>query len=174
MPQLGYILNIYDAINFDIGLEEITFRGILCEKYSYKQDHRESSGTSYRCRLKGLEYKPNVKYSPEYKKSKMDVVQMIDRLNGWMVCRWFSVDTYKRLIIQLIDPITEENLANYLMDKFPDTFQRYRSGGKKRMMETINRPLIIADSEDRSRNQGDEQTDSESTEISQETDSDEE
>jgi hypothetical protein len=136
-------LNIYDAINFDIGLEEITFRGILSEKYTYKQEGEENTGTSYRCRLKGLEYRPNVKYTPEYKRSKMDVVQLIDRLNGWMVCRWFSVDTYKRLIIQLVNPVTEENLAVYLLDKFPDIFQRYRSGGKKRFLErnSIERPL---------------------------------
>jgi len=130
MPQLGYILNIYDSINFDVGLDEITFQGILNEKYTYKENGKEYSGISYRCRLKGLEYKPNVKFNPEYKQSKLDVIKLIDRLNGWMICRWFSVDTYKRLIVQLINPITNEMLTNYLLGTYPSIFQKYRSGGK--------------------------------------------
>lgn len=143
MPQLGYILNIYDAINFDIGLEDISFRGVLSEKYTYKQDGREFLGISYRCRLKGLEYKPNVRYSLEYKQSKMDVVKLIDRLNGWMICRWFSVDTYKRLIVQLTNPVTDELLTNYLLDTYPSIFQRYKSGSKKsQFMETDLPPAI--------------------------------
>jgi hypothetical protein len=160
MPQLGYILNIYDAINFDIGLEDITYRGILCEKYHYRQHEKDCTGISYRCRLKGIEYKPNVKYTADYKKSKLDIVQLIDRLNGWMVCRWFSVDTYKRLIIQLTDPITDENLSSYLLEKFPDTFQRYRSGGKRRITE-LDRQQPEFDNEDRSRSPDPSQTESE-------------
>ena len=57
--MVGYVVNVHDAVNFDIDLllpdELITrYQNVITNQYTYSRGNEEVTGTTFRCRLKGI------------------------------------------------------------------------------------------------------------------------
>lgn len=108
---IGYVVNIYDPLNYDIDLildADQMDTIINAEKKIYKYDEYDEDfnkiqkeGSIYRCRISeiGVNRKkyPNLKKDPiNYK-----IKTMIDNFDGWVICNVLGVDECKRVLIDL-------------------------------------------------------------------------
>ena len=64
--KLGFVVNIHDALNFDIDLclepeEQKKYNHVLSMDYTYSQSAHVYNGKTHRCRLKGIGIKKNLK-----------------------------------------------------------------------------------------------------------------
>lgn len=130
-PQLGFIVNIYDALNYDIDFPYIdkTTRNskmlepVIHNKYSYKHILNngtltaESMGTSYRCRLNGIEINNSTYNRKILKQYTTDVKKIIDRVDGWCECYFRGVDVFNRLLIDVKINQININLCEHLLTK---------------------------------------------------------
>lgn len=134
------MVNVHDAINFDIDLsftpaQKYQYRHVITNEYEYKElssgEERKSS-KAYRCRLKGIQLtaqRGSKEDNTTMKRATKDMVQMIDRCDGWVVCVIDTVDVYNRLLIDLVDPaLFPEYYRSYrsmLFERYPDLFKKY-------------------------------------------------
>lgn len=130
--QIGYITNIHDSTNVDIGMEFISGDlDIIQDKYKY-QDITESGktdvkiGRTYRCRLMGLGVRQEVRKTKRYKSSQLDLERIISRCGGFLCCRLYAVDRYKRILVTLYDPISKQNINELLLSRYDDVFYEYK------------------------------------------------
>ena len=138
----GYVVNVHDAINFDIDLsftpaQRYTYRHVITNEYEYKEESSEEEGKlgkAYRCRVKGIQlssssYRGTREKTASMKKATTDMEQMINRSNGWVVCAIDSADVYNRLLVDLIDPaLFPEKYVSYrdmLFARYPSLFTEY-------------------------------------------------
>jgi len=48
----------------------------------------------------------------------IDIKQLIDRTDGWVLCKISDIDVYKRLLVEIIVPTTDDiNLKSLILDK---------------------------------------------------------
>ena len=133
--QRGYILNIYDPLNFDIGFEEeIDMQTGSHDVYQYThlaaiESPEESSvktAKSYRCHLKDLRFKANAKCHHDFGIAKKVLIQWSDYSDGHVNCKIHNIDTYNRLIVEIFDPFTLESYKTYLVQNFQTIFCIYQ------------------------------------------------
>jgi hypothetical protein len=109
----GYIVNIWDPLNYQISLDlpENLSDKIYHEFYTYKDSLNgpEKIGKVYRCRLKNLRI-----CRQTFRDSQNLIQSVINRVNGWVICKALYVDKYQRLIVELYDPVTFENFSDIL------------------------------------------------------------
>jgi len=140
----GYTVNVHDAINFDIDLfltsqHRTQFRHVITNEYQYKEESSSEeikTGKVYRCRLKGIKVSD---HNSRKSKSQMhaatrDVRHATDRSNGWVICIIYDVDVYNRLLVDILDPKTQESLKEFLLSDYdifipyiPHTYEEKRS-----------------------------------------------
>ena len=131
----GYIVNVHDAINFDIDLfltpqQRVQYRHVITNEYQYKEESSTEEvkiGKVYRCRLKGIQVSDHAsrKTKSELYVASQDIIQMTDRSNGWIICVIDSVDVYNRLLVDLLDPVTCESLKDFLFHQYESLFTEY-------------------------------------------------
>lgn len=135
----GYVVNVHDAINFDIDLsftstQRYQYRHVITNEYEYKEKSSEDerkSGKAYRCRLKGIQLiSHRSKESDQLmRKAIKDMIQMINRCDGWVVCVIDGADVYNRLLIDVVDPaLFPEYYRSYrevLFKRYPNLFTKY-------------------------------------------------
>ncbi len=107
----GYVVNIYDPLNYDIDLylnqdQENLINNAEKKTYKYVEYDEEfnkiqKEGNIYRCRISeiGIDRKkyPNLKKDPiNYK-----IKTMIDNFDGWVICNILGVDECKRVLVDL-------------------------------------------------------------------------
>jgi hypothetical protein len=196
---IGYVVNIHDSVNYDINLmmpDEMKrkFSRGITNTYTYEDDYgNERIGTTYRCRIKGIdvridtlplknyysntppggssgyssrELKRNISAptriferrdyrdnSPSYsnrnsifnssgkktpikkirktsnpviREAHVEMIRKINRFNGWVICKVHDIDIYKRILVSLYDPITQEDISNLLLTApYSQFFSRY-------------------------------------------------
>lgn len=160
---IGFVVNIHDVINFDIDLDipnnlRKKYQNVVCNKYIYQDlgnDFLENPnfedlnvtpkiGLSYRCRLKGIAINEDFKQFYRWKNKNqlyIEVKQLIDLVDGWVLCNLFDIDTYQRLIVDIFIVLEGHyiNLANYLLLKAKNQknpiFQPYKN--KKAVLNSI-------------------------------------
>lgn len=139
----GWVVNVHDALNFDIDLsltpkQQYSYRHVITNEYEYKEKSSgedKKIGKAYRCRLKGIQllsnrggYREN---DSDIKRAKRDMTHMIDRCDGWVVVLIDTYDVYNRLLIDLIDPaLFPEYIKLYkdvLFERYPHLFITYIS-----------------------------------------------
>jgi hypothetical protein len=125
----GYILNIFDSLNLDIGFEDLPeLTGIPHDKmYTYTTGEELSvkTGKSYRCHIKDLRFRNNHRVHPDFNISKKVLMQWSDYSDGHVLCKIHNIDTFNRLIVELFDPFTLESYKNYLIQNFKTIFCVY-------------------------------------------------
>ena len=147
----GYVVYIHDSVNYDIDLdlsEEMVaqYWNVISNKYTYyttpeaalvqRPDASEQTkqvGVAYRCRIKGI----SALYRKYNNKPRLvhvahqEVSRRIDRQNGWVLCQVGEVDIYRRLLVDLYDPITKENLNSILLQpKYSTVYRPYQDTTK--------------------------------------------
>ena len=135
----GYILNVYDALNFDIGFFDDTgIEDVAHQTFEFSSGTgtTATNGKSYRCHLKDVRFKPVAKCHPDYGHAKRILIQWTDYTNGYIDCQIYNVDTYGRLIVELFDPFTEESLKEYITRQFSTIICHYQhSTGSIRLLD---------------------------------------
>lgn len=138
---IGFIVNVHDATNFDIDLEmppefHEKYGDVISNQYTYQDLHSDflenpdlnittkiapKVGTTYRCRLRGVGINQLSQHMHTWKSNQMcvEVKQLIDRTDGWIVCTLSDIDVYQRLLVDIIiytgkGPI---NLRDYLLTR---------------------------------------------------------
>lgn len=141
---VGFIVNVHDATNFDIDLEipsnlHEKYQDVISNQYTYQDlgtDFLESVdfnrlnnssiqiGTTYRCRLRGVGINQLDPVGHTWKSNQIcvEVRQLIDRTDGWVMCTLSDIDVYQRLLVDIVintckGPI---NLREYLLNKMID------------------------------------------------------
>lgn len=135
----GFVVNVHDSTNFDIDIGinpklHERYNNVISNEYYYKDfndeflrnpnsevDVETSIGTTYRCRLRGIGINQLPKHL-HYSKSNqlcLEIKQLIDRTDGWVICTLSDVDIYKRLLVDIILYVPEGNinLKDYLLTR---------------------------------------------------------
>lgn len=161
---IGFIVNVHDAINFDIDLEISSelhdkYCDVVSNQYTYQdlgndffEDLNKTTlitprvGTTYRCRLRGVGMNQLPQSIHMWKSNQIcvEVKQLIDRSDGWISCALSDIDVYKRLLVDIvIHTCTESiNLRDYLLNRMENDdnpiFYPY-SGKRDRISRYDNR-----------------------------------
>jgi hypothetical protein len=162
---VGFIVNVHDATNFDIDLDmspelHQQYQDVISNQYTYQDlepDFIENPdftklatlnpkiGITYRCRLKGIGINQSSTSSSHYWKSNqmcIEVKQLMDRTDGWVLCTVSDIDVYQRLLVDISIETSNEsiNLRNYLLARmanetnpifYPYSSKRYRNNKRK-------------------------------------------
>jgi hypothetical protein len=144
---VGYIVNVNDALNYDIDLflpAEISslYSSVIRDDYYFKSlsleyftngefDNNEINRSSYhKCRLKSV-----IKNKNNRKTLNNEVKKLIDRVDGWIYYTISDIDIYQRLIIDIelfFNDESQMNLSQYIL----------REGGRNLLyIEYINREI---------------------------------
>jgi len=137
----GFVVNVHDAINFDIDLTLTTqqlhrFSRVIHNEYQYKEESGDCKvGRAFRCRLKGIQLSNSYAHRNKSRSQTMmskatkTMKRMIDRSNGWIICVVSEVDVYNRLLVDLIDPgLFPEKYVSYrdiLLSQYSKLFSKY-------------------------------------------------
>jgi len=122
----GYVVNVYNVLNYDIdfNLELSQYKNVITNDYTYQlidEPEKQYKGKTYRCRLNGLliHNKNNKKKKHSYT---FDIIKQIDRADGWVQCCIIGVDTFNRLLVDIV--INQFNVKDYLLQDL-SMFQEY-------------------------------------------------
>jgi len=138
---IGFIVNVHNATNYDIDLFlpnniHEKYKNVIINKYSYNEvdDNMNIEKTiknsyTYRCRLRGVGINSltnptdlsNNGVKPHCLKNyylTIDIKQLIDRTDGWILCNISDIDVYKRLLVEIIVPTMsgDVNIKNLILD----------------------------------------------------------
>ncbi|HSW76486.1 MAG TPA: hypothetical protein VLG50_05550 [Candidatus Saccharimonadales bacterium] len=145
IPIMGFVVNTYDALNYDIDFPFVDIKlldTVKSNEYHYKNimknGHLSSSlkGKSYRCRLNGIEINAHHYNRSQIKKYTNDVRKLFDRGDGWIECTLKGIDVFKRLLVDIIVLLPNDriDLYKYILDKSNDDpsppFNKYIKNSK--------------------------------------------
>jgi len=152
----GFVVNIHDAANFDIDFNfnselSTKYQNVITNQYIYQNysmdlisDFKKiriepKSSITYRCRLRGIgiNQKNTTNTINGNKLMKKYVEQLINRVDGWIVCVLSDIDVYQRLLVDIIINVKSGpiNLKEYILEKcskdeYP-LFYEYERGTNK-------------------------------------------
>jgi hypothetical protein len=143
----AYIVNVHDAINFDIDMSgdgsplKPRYESVISNVYSYYEVpgnfytnpdfsilyNGNRNSRSCRCRLRGISVKNTESFHRNNYKMTLEVKKLIDRTDGWVFAKFGDVDIYRRLLIDIIVPIPNDpiNLREFLLQYYPDFYSAY-------------------------------------------------
>jgi len=115
----GFVVNIHDATNFDVDLdmsEELhkKYQDVISNQYTYmdlddnflniKSNNINQIGKTYRCRLRGVGVNQLSANNYHWKMNQiyMEIKQLIDRTDGWIICTLSDIDIYHRLLVDIV------------------------------------------------------------------------
>jgi len=111
---VGFVVNIFNSLNYDIHIEGISCPTGLLE-YTYSdEDGVVKTSKTHRCRLSGILRKKNPTPYDEYIQSMRSVNMQIQKLNGWVFVQIVGEDKFKRLLVELYDVITGQSINDEL------------------------------------------------------------
>ncbi len=122
---VGFVVNIFNTLNYDIHIEGIP-NTYGCE-YTYVDeiDSITKVGKTHRCRLSGILRKKHPLVYDEYIQSSRATMMQIQKANGWVLVRICGEDKFKRLLVELFDVITGQSL-NADLKKNKNVYVPYR------------------------------------------------
>jgi len=122
----GYVVNIWNIVNFQIDLDiPKNSYDIHSDTYLYRdEDSDVKEGIVYRCRLRGVKITND--NHDEYKELLTMITRRINKCNGFVIVRPYNIDNYHRLIVDLYDPITFENLTDIMLSKGLSVIDTYK------------------------------------------------
>lgn len=112
---VGFVVNIFNSLNYDIHIEGLTtpYHGM---EYSYvdEDDGIIRYNKTHRCRLSGILRKKSPVPYDEYIQSVRSIQLKIQKLNGWVMVKIIGEDKFRRLLVELYDLITGQSLNDEL------------------------------------------------------------
>lgn len=139
---LAYVVHVHNALNFDLDLEALPqhlLHGIAFKTYTYvdrEEDradlYKHRDARLYRCRIQHLARNHACDHQ-EFVKVQRSIMRLVDKLNGWIYVRpvvntathRLAVDRFGRILVDLFNPLTGENIAEWLLASFPRAIQLY-------------------------------------------------
>ena len=118
--------SLHDILNLDLDLGgnvggETTFVAPGGNTYAYVLDEKDRGdvykhhyGRLQRCRLRNIQRCGNISHST-YREAMHQYMCRIDLQNGWVHVSVHGRDRYDRLLIDLFDPVTGEDLGAWLI-----------------------------------------------------------
>lgn len=155
---IGFVVNVHDATNFDIDLElppntHEKYKDVISNQYVYQDpgpDFLENPdinkllatptviGTTYRCRLRGVGINQSTYNTWKSSQICVEIKQLIDRTDGWIICTLSDIDVYQRLLIDIeINTASGSvNLRDYLLTRMSGEEQPlfYAYSGKREII----------------------------------------
>lgn len=156
---VGFVVNVHDPLNYDIDLllpKNAALSDTLLGYADYRQySFGRSMGDTdiierkaYRCRLRGIVRRPDLRSrtyrafrppsfmsGPAHGNRSLDrkawvaVTRQVDRSNGWVICSIVGVDRYRRVLVDIVDPLTKVPLRSLLLQEpYNLAFTAYRPG----------------------------------------------
>lgn len=141
---VGFIVNIYDGINFDIDLhipkdminnystvitDNYTYKNLSCEYFiNGDLDSNNFEGIVYRCHLRGIGINKNTNNIHKVNLLTNYVKKIIDKSDGWVICNISDIDVYNRLLVDIIIPESMNDLKHLILktqDYFDPVYKEY-------------------------------------------------
>lgn len=128
--QVGYIINVWDPLNLQImiDMDIPNAHSVVCRYENTQTDDTvemnkmspkrmsvlkgSKSGKVYRCRMKNLKFTSVNCLSQA--SAYTELMNKIYVCNGWCIVKIYSIDQYKRLIVELFDPVSMESYSEML------------------------------------------------------------
>lgn len=132
--DLGYIVNIESAVNFDVDFHldsgDIDHKAFYLE-YTYTDDNdgQYEVGRAYRVRLKGIAIRRDISQKNKRLLSQAanELKNIINRSGGFVRYKIDGIDVFNRIIATFYDPVTGECLNNLLLQpKYSSVFRMYQ------------------------------------------------
>jgi hypothetical protein len=133
----GFVVNVHDAVNFDIDLflpSYNRYEEVISNTYMYsvldpsispylQKEQPLYTSVAYRCRLRGVGVNFRRRSEDRGKRktnsAMMDVIRLIDRSNGWVICNVSDVDVYRRILVDITVPVDGGvNLKSFLLTAY--------------------------------------------------------
>lgn len=146
---IGFVVNVHDPTNFDIDFEisdelHEKYKYVISNKYTYQDinlpginsndisdinvmrnslenNDTPKIGITYRCRLRGIGINQLTPHIHTWKRNQLcvEIKQLIDRTDGWIICTLSDIDIYRRLLVDVIINTRNGsiNLCDYLLTR---------------------------------------------------------
>ena len=154
------------------------YKTVIINKYSYNEvdddlniKNEVKYGSTYRCRLKGIginydynnlnitnntenctedPFKTELQTKAHLNNYSLtiDIKQLIDRTDGWVLCKISDIDVYKRLLVEIIVPTTDDiNLKSLILHKMKNydkpLYYPYVFKHNKPILKYDNLPKVV-------------------------------
>ncbi len=121
----GFVVNTYDALNYDIDFPCVSkhdkrLENIIVNEYSYKNMDDLTvniKSYTYRCRLNGIEINSKTYNRKQIKHYSYEIKKMIDRYDGQILLTIRGCDIFNRLLIDMYISPEKINLCQFLLDQ---------------------------------------------------------
>lgn len=133
----GFVVNVHDAVNFDIDLflpNYSQYEEVISNTYVFtvldpnvspylQKSQPLYTSVAHRCRLRGVGVNFRRRSEDRGKRktnnAMMDIIRLIDRSNGWVICNVSDVDVYRRILVDITVPVDGGvNLRDFLLTQF--------------------------------------------------------
>lgn len=131
--MIGVITYVHNPLNFDVifPYDDSPYPGAkpikraLCFEYDKESDEFKEpiERDVYQIRLKGLTRK-DIKFKDGMQKHRL--IQKLNRSGCLVLVDITSIDTYKRLEATVRDPVEKFSYSEWLLQKYPDIYHKYR------------------------------------------------
>ncbi len=126
----GFVVNTYTALNLDIDImfasKDIAanYKSTASKNYYYEDQNGDTyKSKAYRCRLRGLSLIPGKKVPS---RKVLDKIQKkLNEQRDWVLLKISDIDSYNRILVDIIDPISKVSLNDYIISNFPEIYQKY-------------------------------------------------
>ena len=133
LPELkvwGFVVNAYSALNLDIDImfEDENAANVYKDSsskiyYFEDNDGNTYQSKAYRCRLVGLSLIPGKKLPS---RKVLDTLQKkIHEQRDWVILKISDIDSYNRILVDIIDPLSKISINNYIIKKFPGVYRKF-------------------------------------------------
>lgn len=131
----GFVVHIYDLINFDIDLiipdeHQNFFKNALMKNYVYfeyndrellNHSHIEQQlGKAYRCHLRGVSINKALlrKFSSASSLLKIEIERLLNHTNANVICNISGIDGYSRVLVEIFIETSKGliDLKNFLLE----------------------------------------------------------
>ena len=139
-----YVIGVSNCVNLDVDFgftpeEEKRYQGCIVNSYEYNVVDRETMvegdsklGKCYRARIKGMSPIKDKKSHSDYKRLMKEATFTINKwrtkTHGYFLCKVGDVDTFRRILVELYDPVTLECVNDTLLDNHSAILEPYRFG----------------------------------------------
>jgi len=133
LPELkvwGFVVNAYSALNLDIDImfDDEKSAALYTQSSSKSYYFEDKDGDTYRskayrCRLVGLSLIPGKKFPS---RKVLDTLQKkIHEQRDWVILKISDIDSYNRILVEIIDPLSKNSINDYIIVKFPEVYRKY-------------------------------------------------
>jgi hypothetical protein len=120
----AFVVNVINNVNLDIDIIGYDGSALSCN-YTYEVEGKEFTARAYRCRAKNIKKLQNYT-NKEDRKNYNNIIFHINYLDGWVLIDVKGIDKHGRLLVDIYDPITKDNIINKYLLQGKGTYTKYK------------------------------------------------